>query len=161
MKEAVKMWANNNREAKSILNYYYACGATLDGKPYDDSDVVYGGYYMYENRYITRSERTDYEYYSNQENKEIFFATPVELEETNTEKRQHHHYFKSVKHLDYIDVYRTLSLFNVTDSCLQHAIKKLLVAGGRGAGKDIDTDIQEAIDSLTRWKEMRNEDVHL
>jgi hypothetical protein len=57
-----------------------------------------------------------------------------------------------------IDVYRILSLFEVTDPCLQHALKKVLVAGGRG-GKDISKDIQEAIDSLVRWQEMRREEI--
>ena len=33
-----------------------------------------------------------------------------------------------------------------------------LIPGGRGAGKDIKQDIQEAIDSLERWKAMREED---
>ena len=74
------------------------------------------------------------------------------------EKRLHNHYFKDVRHLDTIDVYRVLSLFNVIDPCIQHAVKKLLVAGGRGAGKDISRDIKEAIDSLQRWQEMRQED---
>lgn len=37
-------------------------------------------------------------------------------------------------------------------------MKKLLVAGGRGAGKDQDQDVQEAIDSLQRFQEMRLED---
>lgn len=74
---------------------------------------------------------------------------------------KHTHYFKSVAHLDTIDVYRVLSLFNVTDPCLQHAIKKLLVAGGRGAGKDVTRDVQEAIDSLTRWQGMRAEDAEV
>lgn len=72
--------------------------------------------------------------------------------------RQHNHYFKNVKHLEVVDVYRVLHLFNVTDPCIQHAVKKLLVAGGRGAGKDIAKDIKEAIDSLARWQEMRDED---
>lgn len=72
--------------------------------------------------------------------------------------RKHNHYYKSVEHLQTVDVYRVLALFNVTDPCLQHAIKKLLVAGGRGAGKDITQDIKEAIDSLERWQEMRVED---
>lgn len=71
---------------------------------------------------------------------------------------KHNHYFKPVAHLEHIDVYRVLSLFNVTDPCLQHAVKKLLVAGGRGAGKDEAKDIQEAIDTLERWKGMRAED---
>jgi hypothetical protein len=69
------------------------------------------------------------------------------------------HYYKSVKGLDHVDVYRVLSLFNVTDPCLQHALKKLLVAGGRTAGKDIRQDVQEAMDSLVRWQAMRAEDV--
>ena len=68
---------------------------------------------------------------------------------------KHPHYHKDVRGLDTIDVYRVLHLFNVSDPCIQHAVKKLLVAGGRGAGKDINKDIQEAIDSLQRWQEMR------
>lgn len=71
---------------------------------------------------------------------------------------KHPHYHKDVRHLETIDVYRVLTLFNVTDPCIQHAVKKLLVAGGRGAGKDIGKDVQEAIDSLERFKEMRVED---
>lgn len=78
---------------------------------------------------------------------------------TTPDRREHNHYFKKVAGLEYIDVYRVLDLFNVTDPCVQHAVKKLLVAGGRGAGKDISKDIKEAIDSLTRWQEMRSEDV--
>lgn len=73
--------------------------------------------------------------------------------------RKHNHYFKSVADLAYVDVYRVLALFNVTDPCLQHAVKKLLVAGVRGGGKDISRDIQEAIDTLTRWQEMRGEEL--
>ena len=71
---------------------------------------------------------------------------------------KHPHYHKDVRHLETIDVYRVLHLFNVTDPCIQHAVKKLLVAGGRGAGKDMSKDVQEAIDSLERFKEMRVED---
>lgn len=71
---------------------------------------------------------------------------------------KHPHYHKDVSSLQTVDVYRVLALFNVTDPCIQHAVKKLLVAGGRGAGKDIGKDVQEAIDSLERFKEMRVED---
>ena len=70
----------------------------------------------------------------------------------------HAHYFKSVQHLSHVDVYRVCTLFGVTDPCLAHAIKKLLVAGGRG-GKDQTQDVQEAIDSCTRFLEMQREDV--
>ena len=73
-------------------------------------------------------------------------------------RNKHGHYFKDTAHLNSIDVYRVLELFNVTNPSIAHATKKLLVAGGRGAGKSIDKDIQEAIDSLVRWQSMRNED---
>lgn len=76
----------------------------------------------------------------------------------NLEPIKHSHYFKPVIGLTHIDVYRVLELFNVTDPCVQHAVKKLLVAGGRGAGKDMTQDIQEAIDTLNRWLAMRVED---
>ena len=81
-------------------------------------------------------------------------VTPLPKVLTNN----HSHYFKDVRHLEVIDVYRVLELFNVTDPCIQHAAKKLLVAGGRGAGKSIDKDIQEVIDSLNRWQAMKKED---
>jgi hypothetical protein len=70
---------------------------------------------------------------------------------------KHNHYFKKTVHLDAVDVYRVLELFNVTDPCLQHAIKKLLCAGGRGA-KDMEQDVQEAMDTLERWQDMQVED---
>lgn len=71
--------------------------------------------------------------------------------------RKHSHYFKPCPFPE-VDVYRVLALFSVTDPCLQHAVKKLLVAGGRGAGKDISRDVSEAIDTLERWREMRAEE---
>lgn len=67
------------------------------------------------------------------------------------------HYFKSVSHLETVDVYRVLSLFKVNDSCIQHAIKKLLCAGDRG-DKSMIKDITEARDSLNRHLEMLDED---
>jgi hypothetical protein len=78
---------------------------------------------------------------------------------TPTPTPKHSHYFKSVEGLKFIDVYRVLQLFGVTDPCIQHAVKKLLVAGGRGAGKDTNRDIQESIDTLVRWQEMQTEGV--
>jgi len=69
----------------------------------------------------------------------------------------HEHYFKNVEHLKTVDVYRVLDLFNVTNPCVQHAIKKLLCAGNRGA-KDKIQDVQEAISSLLRYLEMQTED---
>ena len=71
-------------------------------------------------------------------------------------KRAHSHYFRPCPY-ESIDVYRVLEIFSVTDPCLQHAVKKLLVAGGRGH-KDIRRDIQDSIDTLIRWQEMRAEE---
>lgn len=86
-------------------------------------------------------------------------VTPAPRNEAvDSRVRKRSHYFKDVSHLDTVDVYRVLSLFNVTDQALGHAIKKLLVAGGRGAGKDVTRDVQEAADTLQRFLEMRNED---
>ena len=69
----------------------------------------------------------------------------------------HEHYFKDVTHLKTIDVYRVLDLFNVTNPCVQHAVKKLLCSGQRGV-KDTRQDVQEAITSLVRCLEMQTED---
>lgn len=76
-------------------------------------------------------------------------------------KQEHNHYFKSVEGLTHVDIYRVLHLFNVTDPCIQHAVKKLLVAGARGDKAVVSNrvrDIKEAIDSLQRWQEMRHEE---
>lgn len=70
--------------------------------------------------------------------------------------KEYNHYYKKVPY-EYVDIYRVLELFNVTDPAIQHAIKKLLVAGGRGH-KDIEKDIKEAIASLHRRIEMWEED---
>ena len=69
----------------------------------------------------------------------------------------HNHYFKDVSHLETVDVYRVIDLFEVVNPCHQHAIKKILCCGQRGA-KDAAKDTQEAIDSLKRALEMMRED---
>lgn len=75
----------------------------------------------------------------------------------DTESRAHAHYFKDVRHLDYIDVYRVIDLFAVDHPAMQHALKKVLAAGERGA-KSQEQDAQEAIDSLNRYLQMVAED---
>jgi len=70
---------------------------------------------------------------------------------------KHNHYYKDISYLDGVDVYRVLSLYEVTHPCLQHAIKKLLCAGARGS-KDVEQDVQEAIDTLGRYQDMRAEE---
>ena len=66
------------------------------------------------------------------------------------------HYYKNIDGLKVLDVYRILELFDVNNPCIAHAVKKLLVAGGRGA-KDQAKDIAEAIISLQRWQDIQNE----
>ena len=66
------------------------------------------------------------------------------------------HYFKDVSHLKKIDVYRVIDLWEITDPALQHALKKVLAAGKRGA-KNQTQDVAEAIDSLVRFQDMQAE----
>lgn len=77
----------------------------------------------------------------------------------NAELRKHAHYFKPVANLTEIDIYRVCDLFAVDDpsGATQHAIKKLLLPGQRGA-KDRRKDLQEAIDTLQRRLQMLDED---
>lgn len=81
---------------------------------------------------------------------------------TDPVAKEFSHYYRDVGHLQGIDVYRICRLFDVTDPCLQHALKKILLAGGRGEkaamGVTVEKDIAEAIASLKRWQEMRQED---
>ena len=67
--------------------------------------------------------------------------------------RKHSHYFKDVSGVDQIDVYAVLRLFEVTDPCLQHIVKKALCAGKRGA-KDFAKDVQEIADTAARLIEL-------
>lgn len=71
--------------------------------------------------------------------------------------QKHSHYRRDVRHLDTIDVYRVLDLYGVTQPAIQHAVKKLLCAGQRGA-KDCERDLREAIDSIERAMQMAVED---
>jgi len=69
--------------------------------------------------------------------------------------RKHSHYFKDVSGVDKIDVYAVLRLFEVTDPCLQHIVKKALCAGKRGA-KDWAKDVQEIADTAQRLIELES-----
>lgn len=73
--------------------------------------------------------------------------------------KKHSHYFKDVSDLDEIDVYRVCDMFEISDNsgAVQHAIKKLLCAGKRGA-KGYRKDLQEALDTIKRKLDMMAED---
>ncbi len=67
-------------------------------------------------------------------------------------------YYKSVTHLDEIDVYQVHKLFDIQDpsGAIQHASKKLLLSGVRTGNKSQFKDIKEARDTLNRWLEMNH-----
>ena len=85
------------------------------------------------------------------------YIKAIHLSIPDDKQKKHQHYFKDVSKLECVDIYRVLKLWEVHDPCLQHAAKKILVAGNRGH-KDIQKDVQEAIDSLLRWQEIYKED---
>ena len=66
-------------------------------------------------------------------------------------------YIVDISKYNKLDIYRILKLYEVSDPCLQHAIKKLLCAGKRGS-KNFLQDVNEAILSLKRLLEMQGED---
>lgn len=69
-------------------------------------------------------------------------------------------YARDVSHLKTLDPYRLAELYKM-HPCAEHVVKKMLCAGERSGGKSLDEDIQDCIDTLTRWKEMRSEDAQL
>lgn len=71
--------------------------------------------------------------------------------------RKYPHYYKDVRHLAVLDVYRIIDLFTVLAGPQQHALKKVLLPGLRKKNT-VRKDITEAIDTLSRWLEMMDED---
>ena len=69
--------------------------------------------------------------------------------------RKHGHYFKDVSDTDVVDIYDVCELFPMNDNsgALMHAVKKILGGGGRGSKGQMQ-DVEEAIDTLTRWVEI-------
>lgn len=79
----------------------------------------------------------------------------AEAEMFDASNREHGHYYKDVSGLNIIDPYMVLKLFNVTDPCLQHIVKKALVSGGRGY-KDFERDLKDIHDTSKRALEINN-----
>lgn len=87
------------------------------------------------------------------------FKIAVDAESTPSSPenaKKYNHYFVRVP-FKYIDIYRLLELFKVTDNAIGHAVKKLLVPGLRG-NKPTKQDIIEARDTLNRRIEMWDEE---
>lgn len=91
-------------------------------------------------------------------NTEDRITIPYPAEEGNASSmaEKYPKYYKSVKHLDVVDVYAVHQLFVINDpsGAIQHASKKLLLSGVRTGGKSVYDDIREARDTLTRWLEI-------
>ncbi len=87
-------------------------------------------------------------------------SAPVSSSVNEPAGRKHSHYFKDVSKYNEADVYRVCQMFDINDpsGATQHAIKKLLLSGCRGGGKDRCKDLQEAIDTMSRLLEMMRED---
>lgn len=80
------------------------------------------------------------------------------MPETQTMADRYPRYYKDVRHLESVDVYRVHRLFDVTDNEIHHASKKLLLCGVRTGGKPARKEVEEARDTLTRWLEIQDED---
>ena len=94
----------------------------------------------------------------NQEQDEPFLTPETTLNDQYAEieqVRKHRHYFKDVSNIAEIDVYAVLKLFEVTDPCLQHIVKKALCAGKRGH-KDMMEDLQNIVDTAIRAVELNS-----
>lgn len=65
-------------------------------------------------------------------------------------------YQREIKRGVLVDVYDVLSAFEVVNPAMQHALKKMLAPGKRGA-KDTIQDMKEAIQSIERAIELEND----
>lgn len=84
------------------------------------------------------------------------------LTESQSLSEKYPNYYKSVEHLDEVDVYAVHQLFEIDDpsGAIQHASKKLLLSGVRTGGKSRFKDIKEATDTLIRWMQLNPESIH-
>jgi excinuclease UvrABC ATPase subunit len=92
------------------------------------------------------------------EKNNVTVAALVEETKRSTIAMKYPKYYKSVSHLDEIDVYQVHKLFDIQDpsGAIQHASKKLLLSGVRTGNKTQFKDIKEARDTLNRWLEMNH-----
>ena len=64
-------------------------------------------------------------------------------------------YKREIKPGVFVDVYDVLFAWKVSNPALQHLIKKALQPGERGH-KDLETDLQDIIDSAIRAKDLES-----
>ena len=138
------------------------CKIINTNEPYlylEDGLILYGysgeTFNTEQNKEITIQELRDM---VNLEQDEPFLTPETTLNDQYVEieqVRKHRHYFKDVSNIAEIDVYAVLKLFDVTDPCLQHIVKKALCAGKRGH-KDMMEDLQNIVDTAIRAVELNS-----
>ena len=129
--------------------------AICDGFTYSDYNIGKSVWYTACPKEITIQELRDM---VNQKQDEPFLTPETTLNDQYAEieqVRKHRHYFKDVSNIAEIDVYAVLKLFEVTDPCLQHIVKKALCAGKRGH-KDMMEDLQNIVDTAIRAVELNS-----
>ena len=129
--------------------------AICDGFTYSDYNIGKSVWYTTRPKEITLQELRDM---VNQEQDEPFLTPETTLNDQYAEieqVRKHRHYFKDVSNIAEIDVYAVLKLFDVSDPCLQHIVKKALCAGKRGH-KDMMEDLQNIVDTAIRAVELNS-----
>lgn len=141
-----------SKELDKILNGEFTSSISFDANKKDTSNLgeYNRGYEDGKSRGITLGyNKRDYEYSKPKNQNDNLIENG---EQESLMERKHSHYFKDVRHLDYVDIYQVCKLFEVNDPshCTQHSIKKLLMSGKRGA-KDKMKDIIEARDTLNRY----------
>ena len=129
--------------------------AICDGLAYSDYNIGKSIWYTACPKEITLQELRDM---VNREQDEPFLTPETTLNDQYAEieqVRKHRHYFKDASNIAEIDVYAVLKLFDVTDPCLQHIVKKALCAGKRGH-KDMMEDLQNIVDTAIRAVELNS-----
>ena len=174
----LKIRVANEAESKEVQELFFELGYGWHGKgklvsyldeilsnrfvwlvlwkpPYLTNTVIQLGSGFEDCKEITIQELRDM---VNQDQDEPFLTPETTLNDQYAEierVRKHHHYFKDVSNIDEIDVYTVLKLFDVTDPCLQHIVKKALCAGKRGH-KDMMEDLQNIVDTAIRAVELNS-----
>lgn len=168
--ENLKIKVNSKSESKEAQELLDALGyskdafdnestpcwiAICDGLTYSDYNIGKNIWHTACPKEITLQELRDM---VNQDQDEPFLTPETTLNDQYAEieqVRKHRHYFKDVSNIAEIDVYAVLKLFDVTDPCLQHIVKKALCAGKRGH-KDMMEDLQNIVDTAIRAVELNS-----
>jgi len=152
-----------NKSTKLIPRHKTLTQAVFDGLPpeyrwakiLENGDAVAGRKYERKETLLRIGSGYDATDWQNSLIERQDVSSRVEQLRSVEEARKHSHYFKDVSGVDRIDVYAVLRLFEVTDPCLQHIVKKALCAGKRGA-KDWAKDVQEIADTAQRLIELES-----